>query len=197
MYDQFFEPRIKEKDKILNTIRKCKNYYENYFGYGPIFYTNNHNKQWHLSQFELLCDSLHRFVKGVYIDFDVNEYCRKSHKLNVYQLSKSEQDELLKELKTIADKYGLQIFFMKKECDFDEDEIDVGLPNCCPYACEYCPSVNNRKSAKDKYEIFDSNNTLLYGIMSQKQKIVEVDLSKIEQEEKQEIYEQSSLLDFI
>lgn len=176
MYDKFYEPSIKDKAAILERIRKCSKHFNNYFGYGPIFYTNNHNKEWHLNQFDFLCNSLHRFVKGVYIDFTINEYCKKSSKTNCYQLTEIEQKHIIKELEEIAAKYRLQVYYYKREKDFEENEIDVGLHNSCPNACEYCVSITNKKIAKDKYQVFDEKNTLLYGIISQSQKIAKVEL---------------------
>lgn len=197
LYDQFYEPKIKDKEKILECIRKCKKYFNNYLGYGPIFYTSNHNKEWHLSQFDFLCKSVGRFIKGIYISFDVNEFCQKNKKLNVYHLSEIEQKQLIKELSEIAKKYNLEIYQLKNEKDFDENDLDIGTINCCPYACEYCPNINNKKAAIDKYKVFDDNNSMLYGIKAQNQKIVEIKIGYKPKENENEEFSQSSLFDFL
>lgn len=179
LYDEYYEPNIKDKPKIINDIRKCKRLFNgnNFFGYGPIFFTNNHNKNWHLIQFKFLCNALRGYVKGVYLDFDVNEYCQKSKKTNVYKLSEMEQKNIINDLKKIAKEYNIPVLLKKREEDFADNEIDVGLINCCPYACEYCKYITNKKAAKDKYEIFDQNNSLLYGIIAKNQKVIEKDFN--------------------
>lgn len=180
LYDQFYEPNIKDKIKIINDIKKCRKIFNgnNYLGYGPIFYTNNHNKNWHLTQFRFLCNSLKNYIKGIYIDFDINEYCQKSKKTNAYKLSEIEQKDILKELTKISEECNLQLLLKKKEEDFLNDEIDIGLINCCPNACEYCKYITNKKASKDKYKIFDNKNSLLYGIISKSQKINTIDFNK-------------------
>lgn len=195
LYDQFYEPKIKNKEKILNSIRKCKKYFNNYFGYGPIFFTNNHSKEWHLLQFEFLCNSLKGFINGCYLDFSVNEYCQKSSKLNVRKLDEIEQKHMIADLSKIAEKYDIDIFLLKREQEFSDNEIDIGLPNCCPNACEYCVNILNKKSAKDKYQVFDENNSLLYGIISKNQKIETINVNQ--KEEKKEAFFQTNLFDFI
>ena len=196
LYDQFYEPKIKDKEKVLECIRKCKKYFNNYLGYGPVFYTSTHDKEWHLAQFDFLCKSVGRFVKGIYISFDVNEPCQTNKKLNVYHLSEVEQKQIIDELKKIASAYNLEILHFKTEKEFNANELDIGTNNCCPNACEYCPYISNKKAAIDKYKVFDEKNTLLYGIKSQNQKIVDVKTCE-ETEIEEKKYEQESLFDFL
>ena len=193
LYDQYYEPKIKNKEKIFNAVRKCKKDFNNYFGYGPIFFTNNHSKEWHLLQFEFLCQSFKGFVNGCYLDFTVNGFCQKSEKLNVRMLNELEQRDMIEELSSIAKKYDIDIYMMKRENEFAENEIDMGLVNCCPNACEYCINILNKKAAKDKFQVFDEENSLLYGIISPNQKIVEIDIEK----PKEETFSQSTLFDFL
>ena len=196
MYDSFIEPNIKNKEKIILSIKKCKNYYNNYLGYGPVFFTDIHNKQWHLQQFEFLCSLLSEYIKGIYISFNINTYCQNNKKIKAYHLSEYEQKEIMNSFQEIADKYKLQVFLMKSESSFSDDEIDVGLMNCCPLVCEYCSFINNKKAAKQKYQVFDEKNTLLYGIISKGQKIKEISLEKkVETNEKK--IEQIDLFSFL
>jgi len=176
MYDKFFEPEIKNKLNIIDEIKKCKKYFNNYLGYGPIFFTEIHNKEWHKQQFEFLCNILHKYIKGVYISFSINTYCQKNTKIKAYQLMGDEQKQIYGEFKTICDKYGLELYIMKTESSFNDDEIDIGITNCCPNVCEYCPYVINKKAIKQKYKILDSSNTLLYGMISKNQKIKDINL---------------------
>lgn len=174
MYDKFFEPEIKNKFNIIEDIKKCKKYFNNYLGYGPIFFTEIHNKEWHKQQFEFLCNLLYKYVKGIYISFTINTYCQKNKKINAYQLTAEEQKDIFNEFQTICNKYNLKLYLMKTESSFSDDEIDIGTTNCCPNVCEYCPYVINKKVIKQKYKILDSSNTLLYGMISTNQKIKDI-----------------------
>lgn len=195
MYDSFYEPKIKDKQKSLNAVRKCKNYFNNYFGYGPVFFTPNHDKEWHLKQFRFLCESLNHFVQGCYISFNTNTYCTKSKKFNVQNLTEEEQQDILLEFKNIANEYNINVDKMILLSEINENDIDIGLHNCCPNACEYCSYINNGKAACDKYKIFDDKNTLLYGIISNNQKIKTINNSI--KENIKNTFDQKSIFDFL
>lgn len=174
LYDAFYEPKIKNKDVIMNTIKKCKHHFDNYFGYGPIFYTNNHDKKWHLQQFNFLCSRLASSVNGVYLDFEVNDRCQSSSKTNVHELTQDEKEEIIAEIKDIASKYNLTIHLKPTEEDLPENALDIGQNNLCPAACEYCKHMTNRYSIKAKYQMHDPYGSMLYGNPQKEQKIKDI-----------------------
>lgn len=198
-YDSIMEPKIKDKDKILRCIKRCrKGFKENYLGYGPIFYTDKHNEEWHLAQFSLLCHELQGYIDGVYINFDINKRCQSDKSMTCRPLDYMEQSIILGELEEIAARFNMSVEIMRHEEEFEEDEVDIGENNCCPYACRYCRYITNERGAIDKYKIFNSSSSMLYGFVGKSQKIVKLDFTKEKKEEnKKSECEQVSLFDIM
>lgn len=195
MYDHYYEPKVKDKTKVMDCIRKSKKYFRNYIGYGPVFLTSYHDMEWHIKQFEFILSELSHFIDGVYIDFSINENCQKTPKLGCMPLDMIEQNHILEDFETIAAKYNLSVELFRRENEFEDNEIDIGSINCCPHACGYCINITNSKSAMDKYKVFNQDSSMLYGIISSSQKIVEIDLSSTKKEDK--TFVQQSLFDLM
>lgn len=168
-YDRFFEPNIKDKEKIIRCIQRSKNYFQNYFGYGPIFYTDINDKEWHLIQFKQLCKMLYRYTKGIYIDFQVGKKCQED---DSYGITIVNPDDIIPELTKIAKSYGLKLFLKPRIEELKDNEIDMGIADSCPLLCAYCPFMVNKMSAATKYKYCTPDNPLIYGVATKKQKIV-------------------------
>lgn len=194
-YDSYFEPKIKDKDKIMRCIKRCRKHFkENYFGYGPIFFTEKHSLEWHLAQFDFLCHELAAYTDGVYISFRINERCQFEKNMTCRPLDSAEQSDIIQKMEEIVKKHHLKLELMRYEEDFGEDEVDVGENNCCPYACGYCPYITNKEGAVAKYKVFNASSSILYGFVTKSQKIQEIHFNK---EEKKETYTQCSLMELL
>jgi len=197
-YDNLFEPKIKNKEKIFECIKKARKHFnKNYFGYGPIFYTASHDKNWHLAQFSFMCHDIAPYVDGIYISFSINEQCQKAKNMKCRPLDAMEQSIILREFEEIAEKNNVSVELMRYEEDFSENEVDIGETNCCPYACKYCSYITNGESATCKYKSFNQGSTMLYGIIAGSQKIVNIDVDKQMIKENDKQYQQESLFDLI
>lgn len=196
-YDRLIEPKIKEKEKIIKCIKKCRKQFEqNYFGYGPVFFSETHDKEWHLAQFDFLCHQLSAYIDGVYIDFNIGTACQKAKDLSCKELDEQEKTNMMDGFLEIADRHKVKAETIWTSDTFKSNEIDIGEENCCPHVCRHCPHITNRKSATDKYKAFDHESTMLYGIITNSQKIVELDLDESLRSENKG-YEQTSLFDMI
>ena len=176
-YDLLYEPKVKDKEKILKAINKCHKAFRNYVLYGPIFLTEIHSLEWHKNQFKWLCEQTPE-TDGYYISFDINQGCQKSKRFGCVPLDATARSIILDDLRNVADDFNRKVEMLPSEETFDIDEIDVGLNNCCPNACEYCKYITAKSAAINKYKTFNQRSTMLYGIKSAKQNIVEIDLNK-------------------
>lgn len=191
-YDKYYEPKIKEKNTIFNYIRKLSNLEGKKnvsLGYGPVFYTNNNDENWHLHQFSFLCKILKTSVSNVCIDFNINNYCQESEQYNATMLSPSQQKEILAKFEEIAKENGLTISTKKTTLNLEENELDIGLPNTCMSACKYCKYINNEKAIPTMYSLHNMHSSTLIGTINDTYKISNI---KIQEERKEEIKKESS-----
>lgn len=181
MYDKFYEPKIAEKNKIFDYIRKTALLVgkdNNSLCYGPIFKTISNDASWHINQFKFLCLILNKSISTIYYDFSINGLCKTVDSFNASEFTLSEQEYIIEEFKKIADQYNLVLKRSPAIETLNYDEIDIGEPNTCPAGCKHCKYITNSKSATIKSGMHSDSSSLLIGKINAKDKIINIKIEE-------------------
>ena len=195
--DKYYEPKIKDKDIILNYIRKLSKQIgkkHTILGYGPIFKTSNNSLDWHINQFKFLCKILKKDISSVCIDFEINNYCQESKELNAIKLIDEEQKDMIKKLTKIAEEFKLNLTIKKKVEELEDNELDLGIPNSCLFSCKYCKYVTNMQTLKTINSLHNKYSSLLIGSINDSYKIINV--NKKNKKNNNEIKQEYSQISF-
>lgn len=185
LYDKFYEPKIIDKYKIFDYVRKCETLFgkkNNSLCYGPIFKTINNDLEWHIAQFRFLCKILSKSIGTIYYNFNFNTICKNSTYFSAEELTQEEKKYLIIEFKKITDKYGLNLKKMQTEEEFKYDEIDIGEKDACPATCKHCPYISNGKTSIIKSNMHNPDSSLLIGNPNRSENITKIDFKSQKEE---------------
>lgn len=196
MYDKFYEPQVKERNKIMDYVRKISEIYGEdrvSIGYDHVFRTIINDAEWHISQFEFLCRILHNYVSSVYVDFSINGLCIKSESFLGEAFSKEEELKIRSAFKEITDRYGLKLKDKPSINTFGPDEIDIGEKDACPAMCRHCGYITNSRTAVLKKGMHNPESKILIGSIPESTRVRKAVLPEKEEEHE---FPQVSLFDF-
>lgn len=195
MYDKFYEPQIKEKNKIMDYVRKISGIYGKErvsIGYDHIFKTIINDAEWHISQFEFLCKILHNYVSSVYVDFSINGLCLKNERFLGEPFDAGEEVKIRTAFNETASKYGLVVKDKPDMNSFGPGEIDIGEKDACPAMCRHCRYITNSRTALLKKGMHNPGSKILIGNISENTRIRKADV--VQQKEQGTL--QPTLFDF-
>lgn len=212
---KIFEPNIPDFSTVRDTfvfLSKKNGKNRIIWRYDPIILTDEININWHIKNFEYLCNELNIYTNKCVISFaDYYKNTRPNMKsFNYHDMDDSQMIEIAHMLKKIADNYGLTIESCAEKINLDSvgikhgkciddklieeiieskinikkdknqrDEcgcvasVDIGSYNSCINGCRYCYANSNINIALNNFSLHDINSPLLFGAISEKDKIFE------------------------
>lgn len=174
MLDSFYEPNKKNREMDFTWIRACSTTFPTYVGYGPIFYNHDNTEESHVAHFNAICRFLGLRIKGIYLDFNINNRCQTNEKTKCRTLSQEERNAFISKVEQAALRYNLEIRIKPRIDDLPPDEIDMGEKDGCPEGCIYCPYISNRSIYKRKMMSHMEDSNMLFGKAIKGQKVIKI-----------------------
>lgn len=127
-YGKDIEPNVPNKDKVINSFKTLSNKVGiNSIGwrYDPIFINEKYTIDFHIESFENMAKELGEYTNQCVISFiDLYEKTKRNFH-GVREVTKNEQEHLVKEFVAIAKKYNFKIFTCLENSNLEKFGVDT------------------------------------------------------------------------